>query len=419
MNITYYYGQDGEIADNKLIDLFDLGTKELRYSDKLGQNLFDITGFVFNNNKILVIFPKHYFDSNSLSIKNESNEYLKDDINILIDVIKQYCSNSKSTVSANSYIGATDIFDSDYPFKQFYNVYDYFQKYGLYKQKQSYIKEGSSGKINWKTVIDKAKKIISNNNLIFMPLYVEKKKHNDFFLTECMTFIIDYTIDYFQDFLSMEQTGTKYHFDFYNNIEYVIKQLKSTKDNLFKDSEIALVKSMIEFFEYFNRNAKGGNIHVRIRYFNIIWQNMIEKYINCHFSEINPDSGAAIFNPSIKKSSVQFSQKSYNDIDNSIHNFGINIDHLALQDNQLYIFDSKYYTNIEDLNYKQYAYNEILRYYYPNITEINNILFLPGEESSCIHFSLSPKYIGERQFGTKIIEQYISPKNVMIDYINR
>ena len=53
-----------------------------------GAFLFDITGSVFNNNKILVIFPKHYFDSNSLSIKNESNEYLKDDITENINKIK-------------------------------------------------------------------------------------------------------------------------------------------------------------------------------------------------------------------------------------------------------------------------------------------------------------------------------------------
>ena len=33
--------------------------------------VFDITGFVFNANKILVIFPKHYFDNNDLLIKNK------------------------------------------------------------------------------------------------------------------------------------------------------------------------------------------------------------------------------------------------------------------------------------------------------------------------------------------------------------
>ena len=35
MSAIYYYGQDGEIADQNLIKIFGLGTRELRHSDKL------------------------------------------------------------------------------------------------------------------------------------------------------------------------------------------------------------------------------------------------------------------------------------------------------------------------------------------------------------------------------------------------
>lgn len=78
---------------------------------------------------------------------------------------------------------------------------------------------------------------------------------------------------------------------------------------------------------------------------------------------------------------------------------------------------SKYYGVITELNYKQFAYNEILRYYYPGIVEINNILFLPGDEKSDLHFSLSSRYIGTRTMGTKIIEQYLPIRKIMEDYL--
>lgn len=417
MSAIYYYGQDGEIADDGLIKMFGLGTKEIRYSDKVDANVFDIVGFVYKENKILVVFPKHYYDKSDIDLFNQTNRYLGSDIKLLYNVIKKYGEHENTTASANSYLGAVDGYASDYPFKPFYEVYDYFQKYGIYKEQEIQVVKGMTGKVSWKDTLRKSNKIISDGNLIFSPFYVSKKNFNEVFLTECMAFIIDYTIDFFNAFLSMKKTGIKYRFDFLNNIDYVLLQLKTRQSTIFKDSQKHLIQSMVNFFEQFRGKAKGGRTHLRIRYFDMIWQCMIARYINRHFVSIDATSGAVIFDDAIDNSTVFFTDTTFNDIDDSYHHFKIDIDHVAYSNNILYIFDSKYYGVITEFHYKQFAYNEILRYYYPGIVEINNILFLPGDEKSDLHFSLSSRYIGTRTMGTKIIEQYLPIRKIMEDYL--
>lgn len=417
MAAIYYYGQDGTVVDDELTRIFGLGTKEIRYSDKLRKNVFDMVGFVFKNDMTLVVFPKNYYENSYIDLLNKSHQELNQDVRLLFGVIKKYCETEKTSASAGSYMGADDGYDSDYPFKPFYEVYEYYQKYGLYKEKETKVVESASGKINWKSTISKANKIISGGNLIFSPFYVSKKNFNTVFITDCMAFIIDHTIDNYHDFLCMKKTSAKPKVDFLMNIDYVLMQLKISQNTVFKDVHKNLINSMIEFFEEYKEKARGGNTHVKIRYFDMIWQKMIAAYINKHFSGIDTSTGEAIFDKSLKISVISFKDQTYDDIDDSWHHFSIDIDHLAYENNKLYIFDSKYYTNISDLNYKQLAYNEILRYHYPGTTEINNILLLPGEDHADSHFSYSSGYVGCRTIGTKIIEQFLSPKSVMEDYL--
>lgn len=417
MSSKYYYGQDGMIVPDELINVFNLGIKEMRYSDSLQNNIFDFVGFVFREEKTLVVFPKNYFDEMMINSMNTAHTEQQDDIRLLFNVIQKYREKENTSARARSYIGSQDGYDSDYPFKAFYEVYDYYQRYGLYKEKEEQVVQGTKGKISWKDTITKSNKIISGGNLIFSPFYVKKKNYNNVFLTECMAFIIDYTIDIFLDFINLRKTGFRWKFDYINNIDYVLLQLKTSLNSVFKDVNKRLIESMIEFFEQYSIKSKGGNAHVKVRYFDMIWQKMIASYINKHFAGIDLTSGAAVFDTALQNAAVTFCDKTFNDIDKSMHNFSIDVDHIAYENGKLYIFDSKYYSEITELNYKQLAYNELLRYHYPEMTEMHNTLFLPGKNYSQIHFSFGTNYIGKRTMGVKIIEQYISPKIVMKDYI--
>lgn len=417
MTSIYYYGQDGFPVTKELITIFDLSSKEYKYSDALKKDVFDFVGFVFRDNKILVVFPKHYCCSKDINFYNISHCKLHEDIKLLFNVIKKYVEMEKRTATGISYVGFQNEHDSDYPFKAFYQVYDYFKKYGLYKVQCDYIIKGIKGRVSWKDTLAKSNKIISNGNLIFPTFYLKKRNYNDVFITECMVFIIDYTLNLFKDFFTLRKTGLTYKFDFLNNKEYVLKQLYHYQTREFKDINRKLINSMIDFFEKFDSKSSNGNIHIRIKYFNQIWQKMIMTFTNRHFSGINNSTGGAIFDRNQNKSRTVFNYVTFNDIDLSDNKFSIDIDHLAFNEDKLYIFDSKYYSEINGLNYKQLGYNELLRYYYPKIKELHNILFLPGKTDVREHFKYSSEYAGPRKIGLKIMEQYLPMKEIMEDYV--
>ena len=58
----YYYGQDGDVVSDEIKRTFKLGTQEMEYSDRLRKDVFNVVGFIFDKEKILVIFPKHFMN---------------------------------------------------------------------------------------------------------------------------------------------------------------------------------------------------------------------------------------------------------------------------------------------------------------------------------------------------------------------
>ncbi len=422
MSAVYYYGQDGEKVDATIKMLFDLDEKELRWSTALNASVYDFVGFVFRENNILIVFPKHYCSVSDIILLNDSHKERAYDIGLLYGVIKKYSEKAGVSSKAKTYIGAQDGYDSDYPFKPFFDIYEYFQKYGLYKEKDVKVVPGGSGKVSWKKTIEKAQKIVSEGNLIFAPLYIKKKNLNSVFITDCMAFIIDYTLDTFHNFFSLKNTGYKRdRFDYLNSIDFVISQLNQYKNRVFKDIHKQLIMNMISFFDQYKRRtkSKGGKIHVNIKYFDKIWQEMVGLYLNKHFVGIDSTGEGLIFDETQTHSSIVFEDKAYTDIDDSNHHFYIDADHIAYDGAALFIFDSKYYFEATHLNYKQYSYNEILRYYYSGIMNIYNALLMPGDERHELHFALNSAYTGSRLVGNKIIEQYLSTKKVMEEYLKK
>lgn len=417
--IQYYYGQDGEIVDPYIKRIFSLGTQDMEYSEEKKADIYNVVGFVYYQEKILTIFPKHYFDVLQLEILNTEKKEIED-IKLLYKVIKKYSENEKTKAAARKYMGpdSAERYDSDYPFSSFYEVYDYYRKFGLYKERTESIKANGNGRVSWKETIRKSQKIISNGNLIFSPLLTIKKNYQDVFLSECMAFVINYTLDCFHSFISLKPVkGTAYKFDYINNIDYVIAKLNESKEQVFKDIHKKLVQSLIDFFVQYRNLSRSGRIQMKIRHFNMIWQTMMGNYLNHHFVGMDSIGEQALFDMGISNSPIEFKNVRFDDVDKSPHAFYIDVDHIAYEDKKLYIFDSKYYSSNKHLNYKQLAYNELLRHHYSDVQQISNVLLLPGKVGSGIHFEFGDAYVGDRVIGTKIVEQFFEPEWIMRDYI--
>lgn len=192
----------------------DIRKREIKSSN--GNNdafeiVCDFSGFLINNdNDILVVYPKNFpVDLNSL----------ESDSQLLFRVFMKTHNKKPSSMIGQS--NATNI-GSNYPFADFFKVYDYYLKFGLLFDDRKIVKPNQHGKIKWKDTISKGKIFIENGKSILFPFYYEKNYNFSTLLTESMIFVIDYTLEKFHSFIYLPETGRNFpEFDFLGNKEYI------------------------------------------------------------------------------------------------------------------------------------------------------------------------------------------------------
>ena len=233
-----------------------------------------------------------------------------------------------------------------------------------------------------------------------------------------MTFVINHTIETFPYFLEMKPVISKNgNIDFLSNIDYTLRHLYQYKNCIFKDYQKKLINALIEFFEQYKTIKKGSAIHFRINYFYSIWEKMVENYLNKSFVGINEETRFLEFSDN-KESGIYFKKDAPFVIDDSIHKRSIQPDHFYIDNDVIYVFDSKYYEEIDDLNYKQIAYTILLgNSHIHSEKKIYSALLLPGHKENGYHLALNKDYKQDKDGCNYIIEQYLDVKMLMKKYI--
>lgn len=407
--MKFIFGQDGDRINEEYKDLLD--KNDYYYSQDKKSNIYKVVGFVIRKDVTMVVFPKHYFDCDKV-------EPCFDDIILLHKVLKKYYYNKTNLLT--KYIGEENFYSSNYPFSFFYKVYNYYKRFGLFYEDIKVSKINNSGKIDWKKTIKNSNIIVSNFNIIYHDIYTVNNSRQAIFITDAMRFIIDYTIYNFGYLIDGNPICNRLpDFDFLSNIEYTINQLYAYKSNVFKDIHIDLLDSMIKFFETINTNSFGGKILLKTNYFQSVWQDMVNEYLNKHFVAVN--DGGIQFDKLQSRSKVVFGIKTFN-FDDSNNKYFINLDHYSIDNNNQYIFDSKYYYDLSELNYKQYAYNTLLDNLVNGCGKDNKIktysaLLLPGIDNQKEHVHLKKEYGGFFSGDHIIYECYLDIKEVMSNYL--
>lgn len=407
--MQYVFGQDGQVIDENILKEFELNIKEKEYAYSDGSLIYDFVGFVYKNDKILVVFPKHYND-NLEKINNE-------DVELLFKVIRQYNMDPNRAL-AEKYYGYKKNFKSDYPFEAFYKIYDYYMKYGLYKNNVIRERANCNNKISWKTTMRKSNVIISNGNLLYFPLYSKSEEEKHTFIGECMTFIINHTIELFPFVGGIKRVNEMINpIDIIKNRESVLKELYVYKSKVFKDSEINLIDSIIQYVKEIKKISNGGAIHINIKYFNLIWERMINKYLNEHFERVDNQNRKLIFNKD-KIHNIKFKAESM-PIDQRYKDKNIiRPDFYFENENSVYAFDAKYYRDLNDIEYKQVAYTLLLgNRQLKGQKDICSALFLPGTRPNGLHVLLNKEFEQMKEGCNYIIEQYMDVKMLMKNYI--
>ncbi|MBP1971346.1 hypothetical protein J2Z83_003485 [Virgibacillus natechei] len=366
--------------------------------------VLNFVGFIINSNhEVFSVFPKNY----------RVEELNRDSAQLFRLIVKH------RQVRPDLYFGTEygKRFKTDYPFAAFFGIYDYLDKYGLYFEDKIHIKPNIGGKVNWKETVRLSNKYISNGKLNLFPIYYEKKYYFSEFLTECMIFAIDYTIDKFGVFIDLNKTGKAFpNFNFLGEKEIVLENLFSLRQQTFKDSLLELIDHLINFFADLN---EGGSYYFKHYSFSSIWEDMVMSYLKSNYKEI-------------KNEKIVFDEENLNQIEFSKVSFRPNIankDHYFTPDyyygegdTQL-IFDAKYYTNTRGMDYKQIAYYLFLNEYRedinntPKFSNTYSALLLPSESrSSKIHFKMDPRFNKSNQ-SLVISEEYLDIREVINFYL--
>lgn len=146
---------------------------------------------------------------------------------------------------------------------------------------------------------------------------------------------------------------------------------------------------------------------------------MINQYLNDCFIDVDVENQKIIFDNKGKQRN-DFNAKVFNDIDDSISKFSIIPDHYMERKDNIYVFDSKYYQTLDQLNYKQFVYTLLIgNSQLGRNKNIYSALLLPGTTKSGFHIKLSVPYSQLKPGCNYIIEQYLNIKYIMKNYIGK
>ncbi|WJP97270.1 hypothetical protein [Macrococcus bovicus] len=410
MKPQIYIVQDGEELTKEVEHLFEdiFSYNDVRISSK--KKLSNFVGFIFHESNWLVSFPKHYFDYKNKPLIAEPS-----DIETLFKCLMKY--NSYHPIE----FGKEDVNNSSYPLKYFFNIYDYYKKYGLYYIEEKNKSFGYNGKIIWKETLQKSSQVISDGNIIYIPPIVQKNNMDYDFVTKCMAYAIDNTIEQFKKLLKLERTNFDISGVDWEKKDAIIRRLKKIERETFKDKHLRLIKNLICFFQ--DIPSGKGQYVFKTNNFKFLWEEMMSFYIN-NYLLFESESNNIYFSDDKLLIPHNFKkERFYPDARRKSKSRRLEPDLFNFINNEMYIYDAKYYSEVKKLDYKQVSYYFLLKDIKKTSSEreilIHNFLFLPTylDNYQKDHFILDPFYNNDEE-NFVIKEYYVNAKNVLIKFLN-
>ena len=381
----------------------------------------DTVGISINKDYIKVTFPYHYFkdkqEKNFEKIENSreifKDIYLKDeykDIKLLIQVFLKYYKQKGESLKKESKE------NSAFPIFHYLEICKYYYRYGFYKKREKSIKKSSKGKIDWKKTFVKSDRIYTESNIFFKNIYSKSVDEKEIFITECMKYVLS---EGYNNFGKHFKIGIKYDEKINNKIFLnsflVIKKLKVYSGQLFKDYEVNLIKNLIGYFE--SEDRIGNNrIGLSTNRFENIWEKMVGEYIQKNPEEFGLPEEVVLENEKKIKFGTTENKGIKKNSDNEEYFFVF--DHYYEDKNEVYLYDSKYYKEINHLNEKQVLYH----YFLTNVKNKKikkNRLILPKNENCTLKKRVHIKFdvMSENNEKGIIEEMYVDIKKVIEEYV--
>lgn len=164
--------------------------------------------------------------------------------------------------------------DNNFDFISAIKVLENYLQYGLYKQVQKEVKTNAKGKINWKKTIN-GQKMYVNNKIVYSNIYVNKI---NYFAEKEIQEIQKYCLNEISKVLSdLWNFNYKYENNRFNKTEMLQilnEELKTTN----QDKKIEMLNNMKNFISNTNFKIinKGGDVHLRYKKFEHIWEELVD-----------------------------------------------------------------------------------------------------------------------------------------------
>lgn len=365
--------QDGALVKDDIIFKYDLKKRDLSYSVN-GKSYINFVGVVQRGSCMLFSIPKHFMNINEFRSLDDSTQ--KQYIRLIVDSIQKSVSGSQNTTYQDS-----DDVCTDWALDAYFKVYLYFSKYGLYHEERIEANPHQGGKISWKKTLHKSSKFISGKNIIFSPLFYKKKQTDETIVTDSMVFVMNYTQLLLGEYMNLPKNDKIMNRGIDWTIlgnELVIVELQKILTRTFKDIDKVLIQNIIIFLKRVNEiphkfpDIKDYN-------YNHVWERAVQKFLLERFDRVDTNNNVIFTDKNNLNNKYRFNKP--NIYYNKIHpKWSLHPDHYFCDDESktLYIFDSKYYKNLNELNHKQFVYHILLTNRYSDY-DIFDSLVVPYE----------------------------------------
>lgn len=387
---------DGENITNEFIDKWDIYDLCNYYPNK---NTINFVGIIIKRNDILMSFPKKC---------NLDNETENEKIELIKKILHLFSKEQLNNIGLNQ----NDY--KNFPIRAYYYILSYFKKYGLYKQREIRYKKDFIGNIDWYKTINAPLKILQMNGIIFYPFIIKSSENVDVFISYCMDLVLYDAVQYSTFIEEIYRYKNKYNHLFNISFEVIINELKKIRNNYFKDIEKKLINNLIQYFEWKSSNL--GIFRFITTTFEYYWEQIVMSFLNSNNININNDRiviDNKIDNHKFYNQSIDSLESETTILKNNTRQFQVEYDHIKIDDinKEIYLFDSKYYSEVKELNYKQMVYHYNLLSKYKNYKIVNGLILPTSDKySSRIHIDRSDID------NIKIVEHYLNIKELITDY---
>lgn len=369
--------QDGlEIEDQDVIKRYALSGRDVqdKYDRETGRT-YPVAKFVgivagLSGTDLLISLPKNYMNLEDFR-KLDYHEKIRHVRLIMANVCRKFDSQWYTRFDRH------EDTEGNFAMDAFYRIYDYYRRYDLYKVNKRTIKPGYYGKVAWKDTMNRASKVIDHGNLVLLPMYIKEKQQVENLITESMIFAINYTELLFGQFIDLPDNskiaGRGIDARFLNNTKEILNFLYQFRNTIYKDIDKELLNDIIVFLEKLNAGSRDKQHAVKDYSFSSVWEKAVEKYLNDYF--VGMKDGKLEYNEEKNAGKKRFGKQVNRGYNRARPEWSMQPDHYYKDGNTLYIFDSKYYNDVTDLNHKQFVYHVL---YGRKVKDTYDALIIPS-----------------------------------------